>query len=277
MNGIFLWTKKLYSHCNEDNVTTRAAALAYYTLFSLVPILLISIYFAGTFFGEEVAKSQVLAVIKGLWGSEVALQIQKIINGVNYSSTTLFARIISTFILLFSSAGVFNEIQEGLNTIWKVKSNVNKGWFYLIKKRFLSFAMVFVFAFLLLVSLILSAFLALLSSHINYFLGTNVLMQLLISDLISFFILTLLFAMIFKYLPDVKLAWKHVWLGALVTSLLFSLGKIGIGIYLNQVRLVSVFGAAGFLIVLLLWFYYSAQIFFIGAEISKIHSEKSTL
>ncbi|KTC93187.1 YihY family inner membrane protein [Legionella cincinnatiensis] len=251
--------------------------MAYYTLFSLVPILLISIYFAGTFFGEEVAKSQVLAVIKGLWGSEVALQIQKIINGVNYSSTTLFARIISTFILLFSSAGVFNEIQEGLNTIWKVKSNVNKGWFYLIKKRFLSFAMVFVFAFLLLVSLILSAFLALLSSHINYFLGTNVLMQLLISDLISFFILTLLFAMIFKYLPDVKLAWKHVWLGALVTSLLFSLGKIGIGIYLNQVRLVSVFGAAGFLIVLLLWFYYSAQIFFIGAEISKIHSEKSTL
>lgn len=218
-----------------------------------------------------------LAEIRGLLGNEVALQIQQMINNANQPATALFARIISIFILLFSSSGVFSEIQEGLNTIWRVKSNSKRGWFYFIKKRFLSFAMVLVCSLLLLASLILSALLAFLSSHINDFLGTNILMKLLISDLISFFILTLLFAMIFKYLPDVNLAWKHVWSGALVTSLLFSLGKIGIGIYLTQVHIASVFGAAGFLIVLLMWFYYSAHIFFIGAEITKINSGKGTL
>lgn len=277
MQSILLWAKSLYNHWNEDKVTTHSAALAYYTLFSLVPLLLISISFVGVFLGEEGAKGQVLAEIKDIVGSEVAVQIQKIVNSTNQSTTASFAKIISAFILLFGASGVFREIQEGLNTIWKVKFDTERGWFYFIKKRLISFAMVFVFAFLLLVSLILSSFLALVSNHVHYFLGINVLMQLFINELISLFLLTLLFAMIFKYLPDLELAWKHVWSGSLVTSLLFILGKIGIGLYLNQIHIASVFGAAGFLIILLMWFYYSAQIFFIGAEISKINFKKDAL
>ncbi|MBI2786995.1 MAG: YihY/virulence factor BrkB family protein [Legionella longbeachae] len=274
---MLIWTKTLYNNWNKDRVASRAAALAYYTIFSLAPILLISISLAGTFFGEEEAKGQLLAQISSLLGTEIAFQIQGIINNAHPPASALFTRIISIFILIFSSSGVFSEIQEGLNTIWRVKSDPKQGWFHLIKRRFLSFAMVLVFAFLLLVSLIISAFLTFLSSHINYFQGNNILIELFMSDIISFFIITILFAMIFKYLPDVRLPWKCVWSGALVTSLLFSLGKIGIGLYLHQVHIASVFGAAGFLIVLLIWVYYSAQIFFIGAEITKINAEKGAL
>lgn len=264
--------KKLLTSLNQDRIPTQSAALAYYTLFSLAPILLICISIAGVVFGEEAARGQILAQIGGLIGNEPALQIQQIIESANKPTAAMWARAISIFVLLFSASGVFSEIQAGLNLIWGVKADPAKGWFMLIKDRFLSFAMVLGAAFLLLVSLILSASLASLSAYISHFMGANVLRDLIISDILSFFIITHLFALMFKVLPDVKITWQEVWLGALFTALLFTLGKMLIGFYLTRFEVASVFGAAGSLIIILIWVYYSSQIFFIGAEITKILS-----
>lgn len=265
--------KTLYKCWGEDRVASNSAALSYYTIFSLAPILLICLSIAGALLGEEAARSQIFAQISGLLGKPSALQIQDIIQNLNQPKTALFARLISILILLFSASGVFSEIQEGLNIIWGVESNINQGWLSIIKNRFISFAMVLVSAFLLLVSLLLNSLLAILSRYVNYFMGMNIFIELVISYLVSFFLVAVLFAMMFKYLPDIKLRWYDVWIGALMTSLLFSLGQIVIGIYLNQTHISSVFGATGSLIVLLIWVYYSAQIFFIGAEITKIRIE----
>ncbi len=265
---------ELYKNWSEHRVPSLAAALAYYAVFSLASILLICISIAGTLLGDDAARGQILVQVSDIVGKPVALQVQEIIRNANQPTTAFFAKIISIITLFWSSSGVFSEIQGGLNTIWGVKSNPNRKWLALIKSRFLSFAMVLISAFLLLISLVLSALLASLSSRINYFIGTDIFLELVMSYFISFLIITLLFAMMFKHLPDVKLQWKNVWIGALITSLLFSLGKILIGFYLNQVHIASVFGAAGSIIVLLIWVYYSAQIFFIGAEITKIYSTK---
>lgn len=264
--------KQLLTNFTKDRIASQSAALAYYTLFSLAPILLICISIVGVVFGEEAAQGQILAQIGGLIGHESALQIQLIIEGANKPDAALWAKIISVLVLVFSSSGVFSEIQAGLNFIWGVKADPTKGWLSVIKDRFFSFIMVLGAAFLLLISLILSAVLASFSDLISHFMGTNVLFELIISDVVSFFIVTLLFALMFKVLPDVKISWHEVWFGALFTSTLFSLGKILIGFYLNKFEVGSVFGAAGSLIIILVWVYYSAQIFFIGAEITKLFS-----
>lgn len=276
MIPLLSWSKELYTHWNQDRITSLSAALAYYTLFSLIPILLVGISVAGSLFGEEAARGQILQQISGLVGKQTALEIQQMLQRAHHPDSAITARIISIFILLFSASGVFSEIQEGLNSIWGVQSAHSAKWYLFIKRRFLSFAMVLISAFLLLVSLVISALLATLNSRISYFIGTHIIIELILNELFSFFIATLLFAMMFKNLPDVELNWGNVWVGALITSLLFSLGRILIGFYLNQTSLTSLFGAASSLIVILLWVYYSAQIFFIGAEITKIYSHKKS-
>jgi membrane protein len=263
------WVSELYTNWQKDRVSILAAALSYYAVFSILPILLICISVAGAVFGENAARGQVLEQIDGLLGAQVALQIQELIKNAHHPGNALNAQIFSIFILFFSASGVFSAIQDGLNTIWGVKNNPDKKWFALLKSRLLSFAMVLIAAFLLLVSLVLSALLTLLSSHITYFMGANIFLELT-----TFLIVTLLFAMMFKYLPEVNLRWSNIWVGAVITSFLFSFGKILIGYYLNQIHIASVFGAASFLIILLIWVYYSTQIFFIGAEITKIYSLK---
>ncbi|MDR3501714.1 MAG: YihY/virulence factor BrkB family protein [Legionella sp.] len=266
------WLHELYLNWQNDRVSSLAAALAYYTLFSLAPILLICISLVGTLFGEDAARGQILGQVNALLGEQTALQIQEMINNANHPSTALIARLFSIIVLLFSASRVFSSIQEGLNIIWGVQVNPHQKWFALIKNQFASFAMILIFAFLLFSSLALSALLAILSSHINYFIGTNIFIELIISYSFSFLLVTLLFAMMFKNLPDIELKWSNVWVGALITALLFSLGKIAIGFYLNKAPIASVFGAASSVIVLLIWVYYSAQIFFIGAEITKIYT-----
>lgn len=269
----FSWIAEIYENSRKDRVASLAAALAYYTIFSIVPILLICISLTGTFFGEEAARGQIIGHISGLLGQQTALQIQEMIQKANHPAA-FTAQVVSVCILLFTASGVFSEIQGGLNIIWGVQANPNQKWFAFIKNRFISFAMVLISAVLLLISIVLSTLLALLSSRINYFIGVNIFLELTISYFFSFLMITLLFAMIFKHLPDISLKWSDVWVGALITSLLFSIGKILIGFYLNLAPLASVFGAAGSLIVLLVWVYYSAQVFFIGAEITKIYSSK---
>jgi len=267
--------RQLLSNFSQDRIASQAAALAYYTMFSLAPILLICISIVGVVFGEDAARGEILKQIGGLIGNESALQIQQIIAGANKPHTAPWARTVSIIILLFSASGVFNELQAGLNLIWGVKADPNKGWLKKVKDRFLSFVMVLGIAFLLLVSFVLSAFLATLSSFISHFLHTSILNDLIMSELVSLGVTTLLFAMMFKVLPDLQIHWRDVWEGALFTAILFAVGKMFISFYLNQVQVASVFGAAGSLIIILIWVYYSAQIFFIGAEITKILSTQN--
>ncbi|CAM2977408.1 ribonuclease BN [Legionella steigerwaltii] len=277
MIKVLKWIEEVYSNWRDDRVASLAAALAYYTLFSLAPILLISIAIVGSLFGEEAARNQLLTQISVLAGKQVALEIQEIIKNATLRTTSLNVQIVSILILLFSASGIFSEIQTGLNIIWGVKSNPDKKRFAFIRSRFLSFAMVLTSALLLLISLIITTLLAALSSHIHYFIGVDIFSELIVSYFFSFIIATVLFAMMFKHLPDVKLKWGNVWVGALSTSLLFILGKILIGFYLNHAHITSIFGAAGSLIILLIWVYYSAQIFFLGAEITKIYSNKKSV
>lgn len=251
---------QLLTQFSKNRISSQSAALAYYMVFSIAPILLICISIVGVVFGEEAARGKILEQIGGLIGTESALQIQQLITAAN-KPHAFWARILGIIVLLFSASGVFSEIQTGLNVIWGVKAP-NKKWLGLLKDRLLSFVIVLGVAFLLLVSMILSAFFATLSSYISYLMHTDIISDLIISDLISLVVTTLLFAMMFKVLPDVKILWRDVWEGALFTAILFALGKIIIGFYLNQVQVASVFGAAGSLIVILVWVYYSAQIFF---------------
>ncbi|MCW8385152.1 YihY/virulence factor BrkB family protein [Fluoribacter dumoffii] len=272
MPRAFYFLKKLYSNWQEDRIASLAASLAYYTLFSLPPALLIFLSISSNFLGEQAAKNQLIAQISELLGKNIALQVQEIIENANQPSTALVARIISIIILLFGASGAFSEIQAGLNIIWKVQAKPHRTWFSIFKNRFLSFGMVLVSAFLLLVFIVFSTLLSILHKHIYLHLGTDIIVLLFINYIFAFIMITLLSAMMFKYLPDIKLRWSNVWVGAVITSLLFSLGKTLIGFYLSHVHIGSVYGAAGSLIILLIWIYYSAQIFFIGAEITKIHS-----
>ncbi|MFJ1267612.1 YihY/virulence factor BrkB family protein [Legionella lytica] len=261
----------------KDRISSLAAALAYYTLFSLAPLLLICISITGTLFGEEAARGQIFGKLDSFLGEQAALQVQDMIQNVNQPSTALIARIFGIFLLLLSASRAFSAIQEGLNIIWGVHPTPNKALLDTLKQRFFSFSMVFISALLLFASLAVSAFLAILSSHMTHFMGVNIYLELIASYLGSFLLVTLLFALMFKNLPDVALQWDDIWGGALITSLMFNLGIILIGLYLNKSPLDSVFGATSSIIVLLLWVHYSAQIFFIGAEITKIYAEKKSV
>jgi membrane protein len=270
-----LWNflKELFNNWSQDRVSSKAAALAYYTIFSLAPILLICISVIGIVYGEEAARGEVLTQVSNLIGKESALQIQEIIQKASNPSTALFTKIMSFIILLFTASGVFTEIQQGVNDIWGVKVNPKVGWFKIVKSRFMTFLMVLGIAFLLLISLILSACLAILSKYLSIFMSTSVWMDLVIGHLLSFFIITLLFAMMYKIIPDIVLRWRDVWFGAIITSLLFSIGKMLIEFYLARFLVTSIFGAAGSFIIILVWVFYSSQIFFIGVEITKLFSK----
>ncbi len=268
-NNVWKFIKQVFSSWSEDNVASMAAALAYYTLFALTPLLIIAISLSGLFLGPEAARGQIVDQISGLVGHETGKQIQQMIESANKPVTALFAQVLGLVMLIFGASGVFGEIQGGLNKIWGVKTNRKENWLALVKHRFLSFSMVLVVAFLLLISLLINVALTAFSDYANLYFSVDKFV-LLLSFVFSFLITTLLFALFFKILPDAKIKWTDVWVGAFITSLLFSLGKFILGFYLYHTDVASVFGAAGSLVMLLLWVYYASQIFFIGAEISKI-------
>ncbi|WP_133135223.1 YihY/virulence factor BrkB family protein [Legionella rowbothamii] len=270
----FSLINEVLKNWRRDRISSLAAALAYYTLFSLAPLLLICISITGTLFGEEAARGQIFGQLNSFLGEQTALQVQEMIQNVNQPSTALIARIFGILLLLLSASRAFSAIQEGLNIIWGVQPSAKRNWFDALKQRVVPFTMVFIFALLLFVSLAVSAFLAILSSHMTHFMGINIYLELLVSYLCSFLFVTLLFALMFKNLPGVELRWENIWGGALITALMFNLGIIIIGFYLNKAHLDSAFGAASSIIVLLIWVHYSAQIFFIGAEITKIYAEE---
>ncbi len=276
MNLQAIWKlfQETFQEWSEDKASRLAAALAYYTIFSIAPLLIIVIAIAGAVYGEEAARGEIVRQIQGLVGASGAEFIQTAIQNANKPQTGMMASIISVGVLLLGATGLFTELQDSLNTIWEVKPKPGRTVTNMIRLRFLSFAMVLGIGFLLLVSLIISAALAALATYFsNLIPGVDFLWQIL-NFIISFVITTFLFGLIFKVLPDVKIAWSDVLIGASLTSFLFSIGRFLLGQYLGNGSFGSTYGAAGSLVVILAWVNYAAQILFFGAEFTQVYSRR---
>lgn len=275
---IKLWRllKETIQEWNNDKASRLAAALAYYTVFSLAPLLIIAIAIAGLLFDRADVQTQLTAQIQSLVGQEGAALVETALENANRpgENTGVVASLISVVLLLLGASGVFAQLQDALNTVWNVEAkpkNAAKGF---VRKRLLSFAMVLTIGFLLMVSLVVSTVLTALSSHLSNVLpGVDALWQLL-NIALSLFLLTLLFAMMYKYVPDVQIGWHDVWLGASITAVLFTIGKFVLGLYLGNGGFGSTYGAAGSIIIVLAWVYYSAQILFFGAEFTQVYARR---
>jgi membrane protein len=270
--------KLTYQDWQEDNASRLSAALAYYTIFSLAPMLVLVIAITGLIWETEAVRTQILSQVQDLVGSEGADFVANLLTARGSPAEGIIALLIGIITLLFGALGVFNEIHTSLNLIWNIKIEKPKGFLQSIKKllidRFLSFAMILAIGFLLLVSLVVTAALSATQETIrNAFPLSEFLLQL-VNLAVSVGVITLLFALMFKFLPDAEIAWHDTWIGAFITSLLFSLGKAAIGIYLGNSAVTSAFGAAGSLVLLLLWIYYSAQILFFGAEFTQVYANQ---
>jgi membrane protein len=267
--------KDIVNQWLEHQAFQLAAATSYYTLFSLAPLLVIAISVAGLVFGREAAQNQIVSTIGGLIGQESGRAIQEIIqNASNQPKTGAVSTIFGFIVLLFGAGGVVGQLQSALNTIWGVAPKADQGIWGFVRQRFISFAMVLGVGFLLLVSLVISALLAGLTQLMGQLFGGEALVAHLLDFVVSFLIVTLLFAMIYKFLPDARIEWRDVWIGAALTSVLFTIGKTLIGLYLGSAGVTSVYGAAGSLITVLLWVYYASLIFFLGAEFTRVYATR---
>lgn len=269
--------KRTYQGWKEKNPSRLAAALAYYTLFSLAPMLVIAIAIAGLIFGQrEAVQEQVLSQIQGLVGEEGRILIAGLLESASKPAQGIVATIIGLVTLIFGALGLFNELHNSLNIIWDVKEEETKNFWETVKRvvfaRFLSFTMILGIGFMLLVSLVISAGISALGNWIGGLFPFHELILQIINLVVSTGIITVLFALIFKFLPDAEIAWRDVWLGAFVTAVLFSIGKTLIGLYLGSSAVASAFGAAGSLVLLLLWAYYSGQILLFGAEFTQVYA-----
>ncbi len=255
----------------DDNGLKLSASLSYYTIFSLPPLLIIIISLCGIFFGAEAVRGEIFGQINGLVGNEAALQIQETIKNVKLSNSNTFATTIGLIILVIGASGVFVEIQDSLNFIWGIKAKPKRGFIKFLKNRLMSFSMIGSVGFLLLVGLIVNSVMDLLNKRLSAnFPQDTIYLFYGINLLIVFAIISLLFTVIFKTLPDAKIALRDCVIGASFTAFLFMLGKFAIGAYLGSSAVASVYGAAGSVILILVWVYYSAIILYFGAEFTKV-------
>ncbi|WP_404789579.1 YihY/virulence factor BrkB family protein [Altericista sp. CCNU0014] len=276
MNFKQLWRllRQTFKAWNEDKASRLAAALAYYTVFSLTPLISITLTIVGVVFGQEAARGEIVAQMQGLVGRQSAQAIETAIANISQDSLSGLASILNIGVLLFAASGVFTELQGALNTIWEVAPKPGKAIRVFIHQRLLAFLMVMAIGLLLLASLMLNTFLVAISSlFVNFLPGGSVPWQLL-NTIGSFIITTLLFGLIYKYLPQAKIAWSDVWIGALMTATLFSIGKFALGFYLGHNSFSSAFGAAGSLVFVVAWVFYSAQILFFGAEFTHAYAKQ---
>ena len=259
----------------DDYAPSMGAALAYYTLFSIAPLLIIAIAVAGLFFGQEAARGEIVMQIQGVIGREGAIAVQGLLKSANEPARGIFLTAVGIITLVIGATTVFAELQSDLDRIWRVPAPVKEnGLLILLRTRLLSFGLVLGLGFLLLVSLVIGAAIAAFGKWWDgVFKGWELLLQAL-NFSISFAITTLLFALIYKLMPRARIAWWDVWVGAGVTALLFESGKFLIGLYLGKTSVASGFGAAGSLVVLLVWVYFAAQIFLLGAEFTWVYSNE---
>ena len=274
LKSIFALVKQAASEWIDQGVSRLGAALAFYTFFAMAPLFVIVLAIAGLWFGEEAARRELFSQVSGLVGSEGGEAIQAIVSAAHEPRTATWATVIAVITLFVGATGVFVQLQDALNSIWGVRRVPGRGLRNFVKDRLLSFALIVGIGFLLLVSLVLSAGLSALDKFMVGLLPAQETVWQGINFVVSFGVITLLFAMIFKLLPDVKIAWRDVWMGAIITALLFNLGKHLLGLYLGRSSVTSAYGAAGSLVIVLLWVYYSAQILFFGAKFTQIYSTR---
>lgn len=264
--------KRTVSEWIDDNAPSRAAGLSYYTVFSLAPLLLIAVAIAGLVFGHDAVSGQLGKELQSLLGAASATAIQDMMVGASKIGSGIIASIVGVVLLVLGSTGAFVELQDALNAMWDVDKKETTGLWAFLRARLLSFAMIGVVAFLLLVSLVVSAVLAAFGHYTERaFPGGEIVVQA-VNVAVSLGVVTVLFAAIFKVLPDAPIAWRDVWLGASATALLFVIGKLLIGLYIGKSSVASSYGAAGSFAVLLIWIYYSSMILFFGAEFTQVYS-----
>jgi membrane protein len=271
-----LWhiLKQTFKDFSDLKITRLSAALAYYTVFSIAPMLIVIITLCDIFLGREAIEGKVYEQIQSFVGSNAALQIQELIKNATISNDISWASAVGIVALVFAATSVFAEIQASINLIWRLKAKPRKGWLKVLVNRLLSFSMVVSLGFILLVSFVVNAALNLLEDKLlNMFPGIEVYIAYALNILLQFITISFLFGIIFKVLPDAKIQWKSVRSGAFTTALLFMLGKFAIGYYLGKSNISSSYGAAGSIVIILLWVYYSAIILYFGAAFTRVYAQ----
>ncbi|MDY0747568.1 YihY/virulence factor BrkB family protein [Paucibacter sp. R3-3] len=267
LSNIWPLVRQAVSAWVDDYAPSMGAAIAYYTMFSIAPLLLIAISVAGLVFGRDAASAEVLSQLRGLMGDAGAMAVQSLLESASQPAKSLAATVIGTGALLVGATSVFGELQDSLDRIWRAPArDKTSGIWHLVRSRLLSFGMILGIGFLLMTSLVLSAALAAFSAWTDERLAAWHVLASVLNFVVSYALVAVMFALIYKIMPRVRIAWHDVWFGAAVTALLFNAGKFLIGLYIGTSGVTSTFGAAGSLAVLLLWVYYSAQIFLLGAE-----------
>ena len=271
--GIFGVLKTAISGFSEHNVTKLSGSLAYYTVFSMAPLLVVIISLCAFFLGQEAAEGQIYQQLSGFMGKETALQLQEIVKKAAVGDKSSIALIIGTVTLLVGATTVFADIQDSINTIWGIKPKPKRGWLKLLQNRFLSFSVIISLGFLLLVSLLLTSVLDGFSRQLEArFSEVSVIVFYILNQVLTLIVIASIFGVIFKVLPDAEIKWRDIGLGSIATALLYMLGKFAISIYIGQSDVGSTYGAGGSLVILLLWTYYSSIILYFGAEFTKAYA-----
>ena len=272
--SVFSYIKKVFKEFSADNILKYSASLAYYTVFSIAPLLVIISTLSAIFFGQEAVQGQVYEQLEGLVGSVAAVQIQDIIKNIHLTGNNFFASVVSVIILLIGATTLFGEVQDSFNKIWGLRIKAKKVWWKLILTRLLSFSLILCIGFIMIVSLVLNALVSAFGKFIGRYIHNFSVYFIEITEaLLSFLVATFLFSLMFKWLPDAKIKWKDVLFGGLITAVFFTLGKLAIGFYLGKSNLTTLYGAAGSIIVIMVWVYYSSIILYLGAEFTKVHAK----
>jgi len=275
LKGIWGVLKQAGSSFSSHKVTKFSASLAYYTIFSLGPMLIVIIFLASFFLGRDAIEGTIYGQIKGMVGDQAALQIQEIIKNASVSGSNKLTALIGFVTLIIGATSVFMEMQDTINMIWNLKAKTDRGLIQIVTNRLLSFSVIVSLGFLLLVSLVITALLeGFMGKLQEMFPQVTVILAYIINLLITLFVVSFLFGIIFKVLPDAVIRWKDVAVGAIFTGILFMIGKFGITFYINHSKVASTYGAAGSLVILLLWVYYSSSILYFGAEFTKAFALK---
>jgi membrane protein len=275
LKGMWEVLKNTFSGFSDDKVTKMSGSLAYYTVFSMAPLLIMIISLCGIFLGREAVEGKIYSQLAGFVGADTAAQLQQIIKNASITGKSTLAAIIGGVTLLIGATTVFAEIQDSINTIWGLKPKPKRGWLKMLQNRFLSFSVIVSLGFLLLVSLAVTTVIDGFSERLmRYFPDVTVVIFYIINIVITLAVTALIFGVIFKVLPDAKIKWKDVIAGAIATALLFMLGKFGISFYISKSNVGSTYGTAGSLVILLLWVYYSSIILYFGAEFTKAYAVK---
>ena len=269
-----LWQilKQTFHDFMDDKVLKLSAALSYYTIFSIAPMLIVIITLCDVFLGKEAIEGSIYGQIKNMVGSEAAIQIQQMIKNAALSGDSGWATIVGVVTLVIGATSVFGEIQDSINFIWQLKAKPKNGLLKMLLNRLLSFSIVVSLGFILMVSLALNGIIALFSNQLSVlFPQVTMVLVYIINLVLTFVVISVLFAIIFKVLPDAKVQWRHVIIGAVTTAILFMIGKFAIGLYLGSSKVGTAYGAAGSIVIILLWVYYSAIILYFGAEFTQVY------